>query len=270
MEHIVREWDYWAYLFRVVHRQTIPGIQAYDDQLIAFIMAALAPRRGQYFLDLACGSGVHAVQLGQQGLKGVGVDISPSLVAYANELSREQGIVDSASSPQEDVRFVVGDMREALCSASGFGKLTTGCDFVTILSHSFGFFGPEGDRAVLDVIRTTLYPGGRFLLDLSELARLKRPQQSWQALDGGFLLSEAHYDPVTCVRTSNFRYIDRQGRVNVAAEPERIRLYTLPELTGMIEAAGLQVEAVYGRMALPLTPYSATCCERRLLVGRKP
>ena len=254
MEHIVRDWDYWAYLFRVVHRQTIPGIQAYDDQLIAFIMAALAPRRGQYFLDLACGSGVHAVQLGQQGLKGVGVDISPSLVAYANELSREQGI--------EDVRFVVGDMREALCSAS--------CDFVTILSHSFGFFGPEGDRAVLDVIRTTLYPGGRFLLDLSELARLKRPQQSWQALDGGFLLSEAHYDPVTCVRTSNFRYIDRQGRVNVAAEPERIRLYTLPELTGMIEAAGLQVEAVYGRMALPLTPYSATCCERRLLVGRKP
>jgi hypothetical protein len=89
-------------------------------------------------------------------------------------------------------------------------------------------------------------------------------------LDGGFLLSETRYNPVTCVRTTNFRYIDRQGRVNVAAEPERIRLYTLPELTGMIEAAGLQVEAVYGRMALPLMPYSATCRERRLVVGRKP
>jgi hypothetical protein len=43
----------------------------------------------------------------------------------------------------------------------------------------------------------------------------------------------------------------------------------LPELTQMIAAAGLQLDAVYGRMALPLTPYGAECCERRLLVGRR-
>ena len=71
------------------------------------------------------------------------------------------------------------------------------------------------------------------------------------------------------MRTATFRYIDRGGCVNVAEEPECIRVYTLPELTQMITAAGLELQAVYGRMALPLTPYGPDCRERRLIVGRK-
>jgi SAM-dependent methyltransferase len=253
METIVRDWDYWAYLFRVAHRESIPGIEAYDEQLIAFIMAALELQPGDELFDLACGSGVHGVRLGQGGIGVTGVDISPTLVAYASELARSKGL--------EGVAFIVGDMREAPCEAA--------CDAVTILSHSFGFFGPEGDMAVLRVIHTALRPDGRFLLDLNEPADLEASRRRWQELDGGFLLSEARYDPATCVRTATFRYIDRQGRLNVAEEPERIRVYTLPELTQMIAAAGLQLEAVYGRVALPLTPYGADCRERRLVVGKK-
>jgi hypothetical protein len=71
------------------------------------------------------------------------------------------------------------------------------------------------------------------------------------------------------VRTSTFQYIDRDGRLNVAQQPERIRIYTLPELEGMIASAGLELDAVYGSMGLPLTPYSADCRERRLVVGRR-
>jgi SAM-dependent methyltransferase len=253
MEQIVRDWDYWAYLFRVTHRESIPGIEGYDEQLIAFMMAALELEPGDELLDLACGSGVHGVRLGRRGIGVIGVDISPSLVAYANELAREKEV--------EGVAFVVGDMREPPCADA--------CDAVTILSQSFGFFGAKDDVAVLRAVRTALRPGGRFLLDLNEPADLERPRQRWLELDGGFLLTEAHYDPLTCVRTATFRYIDSQGRLNVAEEPERIRVYTLPELIQMITAAGLQLEAVYGRMALPLMPYDADCRERRLVVGRK-
>jgi hypothetical protein len=122
---------------------------------------------------------------------------------------------------------------------------------------------------VLRAIRAALEPGGRFLLDLNEPAELSQARQSWRELDGGFLLSAVQYDPATCVRTATFRYIDRDGRLNVAEEPERIRVYTLPELTQMMSGAGLQLESVYGRMALPLTPYGADCRERRLVVGRR-
>jgi D-alanine-D-alanine ligase len=251
MEQIIRDWDYWAYLFRVTHRESIPGIEAYDEQLVAFLMAALKLKPGDELLDLACGSGVHGVRLGQGGIGVTGVDIAPSLVAYANELAREKGV--------QGVAFIVGDMREPPC-ASTF-------DAVTILSQSFGFFGPQDDIAVLRAIRAALRPGGRFLLDLNEPADLETSRSSWQALDGGFLLSKVRYDPLTCVRTATWRYIDSQGRLNVTQDPERIRVYTLPELTQMMAAAGLHLEAVYGRMGLPLTPYGADCRERRMVVG---
>ncbi len=253
MKQVVRDWDYWAYLFRVTHRESIPGIEQYDEQLVAFIVAALELKPGDELLDLACGSGVHGVRLGQQGIGVTGVDIAPSLVAYANELAREKGV--------EGVAFVVGDMREPPCPDV--------FDAVTILSQSFGFFGLEDDMVVLRAMRAALRPGGRFLLDLNEPGDLEAPRQRWQALNDGFLLSEAQYDPLTCVRTATFHYIDREGRLNVAEEPERIRVYTLPELTQMITTAGLELEAVYGRLALPLTPYGPDCRERRLVVGRK-
>jgi SAM-dependent methyltransferase len=253
MKEIIREWDYWAYLFRVTHRESIPDIEQYDEQLVAFIVEALELEPGHELLDLACGSGVHGVRLGQQGMRVTGVDISPSLVAHANELARAKGV--------ENVAFVVSDMREAPCAEA--------CDAVTILSQSFGFFDTEGDMAVLRAMHTALRPGGRFLLDLNEPLDLEMPRQRWMELDGGFLLMRACYDPLTCVREATFRYIDRQGRVNVAQEPERIRSYTLPELKRMMDVAGLQFQAVYGLMTLPLRLYGPDCRQRRLVVGRK-
>jgi SAM-dependent methyltransferase len=253
MKTIIRDWDYWAYLFRVTHRESVPAIEQYDDELVAFLMAALELKPGDEVFDLACGSGVHGVRLGQLGLGITGVDISPSLVAYANELVREVGV--------EGVAFVVGDMREPPCADS--------FDAVTVLSQSFGFFGPEDDMAVLRAIRAALRPDGRFLLDLNEPAELQQSRNHWHELDGGLMLSETCYDPVTCVRSTAYRYVDGDGYLNLGEEPERIRVYTLPELTQLIAAAGLQVDAVYGRFALPLTPYGADCRQRRLVVGSR-
>jgi D-alanine-D-alanine ligase len=253
MKTIIRDWDYWAYLFRVTHRESVPAIEQYDDELIAFIVAALQLKPGDEVLDLGSGSGVHGLRLGNLGLGVTGVDISPSLVAYANELVREAGV--------EGVAFVVGDMREPPCAAS--------FDAVTILSQSFGFFGPEDDMAVLRAIRAALRPDGRFLLDLTDPAKLRQPRRHWYELDGGLMLNETRYDPVTCVRSTTYRYIDGDGYLNLGEEPERIRVYTLPELTQLIAAAGLRVDAVYGRFALPLTPYGIDCRQRCQVVGRR-
>jgi SAM-dependent methyltransferase len=252
MQKVIREWDYWAYLFRVVHREAITGIDAYDDSLITFIVAALDLKPGDEILDLACGSGVHGVLLGQQGIGVTGVDISPSLVAHGNELVKETQV--------SGVAFIVGDMREPPCAGT--------FDAVTLLSQSFGVFGPEDDLAVLRAVRAALRPGGRFLLDLNDPGDLELKKRNWHALKDGYLLSEADYDPVTCVRTSWFRFIDSDGRLNVPGEPERIRVYSLPELRQMIMAAGLTLESVFGRFELPLTLYGPECRKRRVLVGR--
>jgi SAM-dependent methyltransferase len=180
------------------------------------------------------------------------VDISPSLVAHANEMVKEVQV--------SGVAFVVGDMREPPCAGT--------FDAVTVLSQSFGFFGPEDDLVVLRAIRAALRPGGRFLLDLNDPDDLELTKRYWHALDDGYMFGEVDYDPVTCVRTAWYRFIDADGRVNATSEPERIRVYSLPELRQMITAAGLTLDSVFGRFELPLTAYGHECRERRVLVGR--
>ncbi|MCX7683048.1 MAG: hypothetical protein N2508_13965, partial [Anaerolineae bacterium] len=58
---MVHEWDWWAYQFRVVYRQGIEGIEFLDDRLVSFVMHVLGLKPGERLLDLACGSGVHAL-----------------------------------------------------------------------------------------------------------------------------------------------------------------------------------------------------------------
>src|SRR5512136_292199 len=132
MNIITRDWNWWAYLFRVRHRQTIPRVERHDDEIVAFIVETLDLRPGDRVLDLGCGSGVHALRLAQRGIQVVGLDIAPSLVEYATNLVREAN-VSSAT-------FVVGDMRDPLPALARLGLADKPCfKVVTILSTSFGF-----------------------------------------------------------------------------------------------------------------------------------
>ena len=60
---------------------------------------------GGSILDLACGIGRHSVLLAEEGYRVVGVDLSPTFIARAEELAAESGVDDR-------VEFRVGDMRE--------------------------------------------------------------------------------------------------------------------------------------------------------------
>jgi len=71
---------------------------------VDFLIEVLGLSASGSVLDVGCGTGRHAIELARRGYRVTGVDISPSLVAYANELSRENQL--------ENVAFVVGDMRE--------------------------------------------------------------------------------------------------------------------------------------------------------------
>lgn len=261
MHAIIRDWNWWAYLFRVVHRQTIPDVDQVDDELVAFIIEVLDLHPGDRVLDLGCGSGVHALRLAQHGMQVVGLDIAPSLVEYATRLARNTGVSGAT--------FVVGDMRDPLPAIARLGN--SHFKAVTILSTSFGFLGQAGDRATLDSAAQVLEPGGQLFLDLADPDALMLPHERWWSeLDGGYMLMEAWYDPSTCIHHGKFRYLDREGNLNLCAEDEQIRVYSLPELKALLQNADLPLSAVYGDRSLPPRPYGADQHDRMLVVGRKP
>ena len=255
MNTIVREWDWWAVHYRVVHRAQIPGIGQWDDDLVALIVEVLGLEPGDRVLDLACGSGEHARRLAQRGLEVVGVDIAPSLVAHCQERAVAEGV--------STARFVQGDMREL-----GYdGEF----DAVLLLSGSFGFYDDATNEDVLARMARALRPGGRVLIDVFDPAQMvvRPPRRSWSHYGGGYGLRTTWWEPETCTHASEFMFIDADGTLNTSAEEERIRVYTLPEWRALLAGAGLALTHALADTKLPLAPYGRDHYGNLILVGRK-
>jgi SAM-dependent methyltransferase len=252
---IQRDWNWWAYHFRVVHRSQIPGIGQWDDDLVALIVEVLALRPGDRILDLACGSGDHARRLARRGLDVLGVDIAASLVARCWERAAEEGLVT--------VHFEQGDMRQLAYEAE--------FDAVLLLSGSFGFFDDATNRDVLARMAWSLRPGGRMLIDVFDPTQMvvRPPRRSWSAYGGGYGLRTIWWEPETCTHVSEFAFIDAEGVLNTAAEPERIRVYSLPEWRQLLDGAGLELTHALADTRLPLVAYDRDHYENLTVVARK-
>lgn len=263
MKTIQREWDWWAYHFRVVHRSQIPGIDRWDDNLVAMIVHVLDLQPGDRVLDLACGSGEHALCLARRGLDVVGVDIAPSLIDHCRQQATERGV--------ETAHFEVGDMRE-LAYAAEF-------DAVLLLSGSFGFFDDATNHDVLARMARALrrpepaegQPGGRLLVDVFDPAQMvvRPPRRTWSAFGGGYGLRTTWWEPETCTYASEFLFIDGEGVCNTAAEPERIRVYALPEWRAMLAGAGLALTHALADTKLPLLAYDRDHYGNLVIVAEK-
>ncbi len=253
---VTHDWDWWAYQFRVVHRRGIKGIDFWDDHLVSFIIDVLDLRPGERLLDLACGSGAHALRFARRGIEMVGLDIAPSLVRYCTE--------QAAAEELDNVTFIEGDMR-ALTYQEEF-------DALVVLSTSFGFFDDETNQRVLEGITRALKSDGRLLLQLSDPHTFVEQQGArcyWRERPEGIYWTEAWFDPTTFISHGVFRFTDNDGVTHLWNDHERVRLYTLPELRRMFGHAGLEISAVYGDILLPSVPYGPDCHREMIVVGRR-
>ena len=259
MKTIVREWDWWAYHYRVVHRAQIPGIEQWDDDLVKLIVQALELEPGNRVLDVACGSGEHARRLAERGMEVVGVDIAPSLVAYCQE--RVASAAENAHLGT--ARFVQGDMRELDYDGE--------FDAVLLLSGSFGFYDYAANEDVLGRIARALMPGGRVLIDVFDPTQMvvRPPRRSWSQHSGGFSLRTTWWEPESCTYVSEFLFIDADGTLNTSAEQERIRVYTLPEWRALLAGAGLTMTHALADTKLPLVLYDRDHYQNLVLVARR-
>ncbi len=212
----------------------------------AFALAHLPPQP-RPLLDLCCGSGLHSVPFSEAGVPPIGLDYSAPLLDLARR--RDEGLL-----------LVRGDMR-ALPFPNGTFRAVV--NFFT----SFGYFLLEAENvSVIAEIERVLQPGGALLCDTVgrdyALARLVpeerrccgekeyRIRRSWNA---GTRRLEKEIE------------VRRHGSSEVFRES--VRAYTADELVGLLEGAGLSIEAAWGGFdGAPVGPDSP----RLIVLARKP
>jgi SAM-dependent methyltransferase len=259
MENIELGWnDFWAELFRIKHRRSIPGIEQYDKMIVDFCIEVLSLEKGNEVLDIACGAGEHCIEFAKAGMIATGFDIAPTLIQYG---------IENANSNSVDVNFFVGDMRNI--------NFTQRFHAAVILSHSFGFFDHKENKLVLDGTYNSLLDGGRLLLDLMNPYNLPKMQRTWVKMDEGYLLSEPHTMDATAnhLRGRPAVFIDVANNRIVhmnedAMSNNNIRLYSALEIRNLLSDVGFKKIEFYGQNKLPRMPYSVNS-ERMVVVAER-
>jgi len=198
---------------------------------VEFIAAALELQAGERVLDLACGTGRHAVGMAQRGCDVTGLDFNPRYLEKGAERAARAGV---------RVTWTCGDMR----SLAFDGAFDAAYSYFT----SFGYFSDVENESVIAGLARALRPGGRFLLEVfnREWLLTHPPQRNWHERDDGALhMEEATLDLRSSRVTSRQILLDPQGGHQVVKSYE-LRVYTCAELCALFDRHGLEVRDVWG------------------------
>ncbi len=181
---------------------------------------------GARLLDLACGAGRHLRELRTAGFDATGLDLSSTLLRSAR------------SDGQADL-LVQGDMRRLPFARGSFRGLTS---FFT----SFGYFAdPLDDGDVLREISRVLCPGGMFMLDFLNAARVRAElvAEDSREVNGNRIVQSRRISEDVVVKRIRVQPIS--GGASRDFE-ERVRLYSPQELAALLSDVGLVTEHRFG------------------------
>lgn len=209
--------DWFEHWFGDEYLRLYPHRDETDASLaIDLIAAHLQGRPVNAVLDLGCGAGRHARLLCDRWWT-VGLDLSNALLRVARR-----------ESP--DAPYVRADMRELPFGAESF-------DLAVNLFTSFGYFEDDLAHAqVLKRVGTATRRGGTFVLDFLNPDEVRRNLVAYdERVVGG--------DSVEQFRaiSGDRKYVEKTIRVRGREYLERVRLFSVAELEGMLTGAGFDV-----------------------------
>lgn len=212
----------------------------FDDDVAFYV--GLARRTGGPVLEGACGTGRLLTALAGTGLQVVGLDSSPAMLDIAARRLAAFGA---------SVRLELADLRTF--------ELQGDFALAIVALDSFGFLLERGDQlAALSRLRAALKPGGLLALDVAN-GNLRGGEAS---LETSLQLALPHPEhdgqlQKWLVRqTDHARQVDEllaiydetsaDGVVRRTSIVFNIRYFCRFELEGLLETAGLELEALYG------------------------
>ncbi len=228
------------------------------------LLPTLAPLGDGLVLDLGCGQGRHLAILDQQGIAGIGLDLSWELLALARQS------MAGARLTRADMRHV--PLRDESVSA------------VLSLFTAFGYFGTAAaHQPMVDDVARVLQPGGHWFLDFLDsdkvAADLAEVDHVTTRVIGPLRVHEARRladGPRRVIKS--VRLEPDRGREDEAAAhgigshgleySEEVSLLSLAEIDGLAADAGLERRAAAGDYdGGALIPGTSP---RWILVYRKP
>jgi SAM-dependent methyltransferase len=206
------------------------------------VIKILQPQGDERFLDMACGSGRHSLELRRRGFSVVGADISPDLIEIARRDAAEEGL---------DVDFVLSDLRD----------LDFEDEFDLVLNLNDGAIGylesDEENLKTFEVISRALKPGGRNLIQLPNVlyAKERLPQRSWIPASDMIELVEHRWDKKS-KRMEGKMVAARFGEVLEDLDGIEFsqRLYSVDELRQIYASVGMELLTVYHGSGRPREP----------------
>lgn len=213
--------------YKEVWRRLIPT--GLTEAEVDFIMEAGALKPGDRALDIMCGYGRHALELGRRG---VAVTAADNLQDYVTEINTR---AKEASLPVEGVLADVMAL-----------ELEGVYDAIICMGNSFSFFNEDDALALLQKLSAHLKLGGRLVINswmIGEIAIRHFKEKDWY-----------HVGPYKCVIDSRYlfnpsRIESEQWIIHPDGDIETTRgvdyIFTLPELGVLLNKADLSLEQVF-------------------------
>lgn len=130
-----------------------------------FLERRLAEVRAQSVLDVACGTGQHAIALAREGYEVVGADLSAGMIHRARE---------NAAATRVEVRFVTAGFDQLA------KRLGQSFDALLCLGNSLPHVkGPRALRSALSDFAKVLRPGGLLLVQIRNFDRVMAQRERW-------------------------------------------------------------------------------------------
>jgi ubiquinone/menaquinone biosynthesis C-methylase UbiE len=185
--------------------------------------------------ETACGTGTMACELAKRGYNITASDISEDMLTAAEMKAREMAL---------PVMFVLQDMR--------YTKMYSQKDLVLCLLDSMNYLTKRDDIvSALESAYKSLKDGGLFIFDMNSKFKFENIYSDNSYIlesDGIYCGWENYYNPKTkiCDFYLSIFSQDKDGKYIRSDEFQRERMYTVRQMTSMIQNTGFKLCGIFG------------------------